>query len=214
MKKENDSLCQSFEKAGSCSKGDACRYVHRNYEMSRCLVFHHMFPDPDLFRGLLSNPEIIPLTAEKRQNIIDAFYLDVFIVMRQFGILDDLLICGNRSDHLCGNVLAMYKEVNSAVAAQSALNGQFYAGRRLSVTFAPIARMSNAICRQADGECPMGDQCAFVHPLNPSKHVMSECFPRGMKAYALPFRTVKQQKIWDTPTELLYGQTKMRKEED
>ena len=168
----------------------------------------------DLFRNLLPDPEMIPLTAEKRQNIIDAFYLDVFIVLRQFGILEDLLICGNRSDHLSGNVLAMYKEVNSAVAAQNVLNGQFYAGRKLLVTFAPIARISNAICRRTDGECPSGDQCAFVHPLNPSKHVMNECFPRGMKAYALPFRTVKQQKIWDTPADLLYGQTKMRKDED
>lgn len=173
-----------------------------------------MFPDPDLFRSMLSDPDQVPLTDEKRQNLIDAFYLDVFLVLRQFGILEDIIVCGNKSDHLSGNVLAMYKEVNSAISAQRALNNQYYAGRKLTVTLAPVQRLSNALCRLSDGDCTMGERCSFVHPLNPSKFVMNECFPRGVKAYAQPFRNTKQQKIWDTPTDLLYGKTKMRKENE
>lgn len=215
MKKESEGsqLCQNFEKTGVCAKGDACRFVHRTADISRCLVFHHLFPDPDLFRGLLPDPDVLQITAKQRQNVIDAFYLDVFLVMRQFGIVEDIVICGNRADHLSGNVIVMFKEANAAVVAQSALNGQYYAGRKIVVTLAPIQRTSNSICRISDGECPMGDKCAFVHPLEPSKHVMNECFPRSLKAYALPFRNMKQQKVWDTPGDLLRGQTRMKRDD-
>ena len=67
---------------------------------------------------------------------------------------------------------------------------------------------------RALASCDNGERCSFIHPHNPSKFVMNECFPRGVKAYAQPFRNTKQQKIWDTPTDLLYGKTKMRKENE
>lgn len=215
MKREQEAqFCQNFEKTGVCPKGDSCRFVHRTLDISRCLVFHHMFPDPDLFRGLLQDPSVLEVTPKQRQNVIDAFYLDVFLVMRQFGIVEDIVVCGNRADHLSGNVIVMFKEANAAAVAHAALNGQFYAGRRLIITFAPILRTSNSICRMGERDCSMGDKCTFVHPLEPSKHVMNECFPRSMKAYALPFRNMKQQRVWDTPSDLLQGQTRMRREEE
>jgi splicing factor U2AF subunit len=92
-------------------------------------------------------------------------------MLQQFGILKDLLLCGNRSDHLSGNLLAVYKEVSSATSAVLALKNQFYASRQITATLAPVLRLSNAICRGAgDGQCQMGPHCIFVHPQTPSKY--------------------------------------------
>jgi hypothetical protein len=95
-----------------------------------------------------------------------------------------------------------------------ALNNQFYAGRQITATLAPVLRLSNAICRgAADGQCQMGPNCIFVHPLNPSKYVMSETFPRGPRAYAPPFRVSNVHRIPDKPSDVLYGITQTKREE-
>jgi splicing factor U2AF subunit len=204
----------AYEKTGACPKGDLCQQSHRNIEMPRCLVFHHIYPDPELFIDMLP-PDVFSLSAKQKQNLIDAFYLDMFLMLRNFGLLEDILLCGNKSDHLSGNLIVMYKEVQSATSTLMALNGQYYAGRKIAVTFAPILRLSNAICRSAgDAQCQLGAQCNFVHPLNPSKFVMNECFPRGPRHYAPPFRTARAHRIVDTPGELLYGESKMRREDE
>jgi splicing factor U2AF subunit len=211
---EQPSLCQAYEKTGACPKGDLCHQSHRNIALSRCIVLHHIYPDPDLFIEQLP-PDVFSISERQRQFLIDAFFLDAFLMLRQFGILDDMVLCGNRADHLSGNLVAMYKEAGSAVAAALALNNRFYAGRQIAVTLAPILRLSNAICRgAAEGQCQLGAHCIFVHPLAPSKHVMSETFPRGPRTYAAPFRVSHVHRIADTPGELLYGITHAKREED
>jgi splicing factor U2AF subunit len=209
-----DPLCMPYEKTGACPKGELCRQIHRTPDLPRCLVFHHIYADPDLFVEML--PEgTLEISGKQKQNLIDAFYLDCFLMLRNFGQLDDMVLCGNKSDHLTGNLIVMYREVNGAMSAFHCLNGQYYAGRRIAVTLAPVLRLSNAVCRSfSDGQCQLGNQCNFVHALNPSKHVMTECFPKGLRAFALPFRKVKTYRIMDSPTDLLYGQTKMRRQED
>jgi splicing factor U2AF subunit len=211
---DTSQLCQAYEKTGACPKGDLCHQSHRTIPMSRCVVLHHIYPDPDLFIDQLP-PGVFSISDEQRQFLIDAFYLDAFLLLRHFGVLDDMVLCGNRADHLSGNLIVMYKEVGSAAAAALALNNQFYAGRQITVTLAPVLRLSNAICRgAADGQCQMGVNCIFAHPLNPSKHVMSETFPRGPRAYGGPFRKSNIHRIPDKPSDLLYGHTATKREDD
>ncbi|KAH0795326.1 Splicing factor U2af small subunit B [Histomonas meleagridis] len=136
------------------------------------------------------------------------------LMLRQFGTLEDMVICGNKMDHLSGNLLAMFREMDAATAAFIALNDQFYAGRRISISFAPVLRLSCSICRGfEDGTCALGNSCGFVHPLYPSQYISSLCFPRGIRAFAEPFRKSHRTRITDTPADVLYGRTKRKFEE-
>ncbi|OHT01179.1 Splicing factor U2AF 23 kDa subunit [Tritrichomonas foetus] len=207
-------ICNYFDRTGCCAKEDLCNKTHRNAELSRCLVFHHIFPDPDLFVESLPDPDSIQITKEEKINLINSFYLDMVIMLKQFGPLEDLVVASNRSDTMSGNVVAMFREVDGAASAYLALNGQFYAGRKIRVTFAPIIRLASAICRgYEDGECKLGNTCSFIHPHAPSPWITDECFPRAQRMFAAPFRISKRTRILDTPQEVLYGKSKMISEE-
>ena len=208
---KDHSLCTYYEKTGSCSRGELCNRVHRIYPLSRCLVFHHMFPDPTIFCKML--PEnVLEITEKEKQNLIDAFYLDVYLMLIRFGPIEDIIICSNHSDHLNGNVLVMFREVDGAQSALAALDNCYYAGRKIKITLAPITRLSNCLCRGIEnGECINPISCNYVHLFKPSEYVINECFPRGLRVYAEKFRDMKKHRIPDTPTDLLYGKTKLRK---
>ena len=212
---ENKYTCNYFEKTGCCQKEDLCNKTHRNASLSRCLVFHHIYPDPDLFLESLPDPSIVQMTEADKTNLLNAFFLDMVIMLREFGPLEDLVVASNRSDTLSGNVIAMFKEVDAAAAAYIALNQKFYAGRRVRITFAPILRLSSAVCRGSeDGDCRMGAACSFIHPLVPSQWVIDDCFPRAQRMFPEPFRKSKRTRIIDTPQEVLYGKTRMQSAEN
>jgi len=210
-KERDPTLCAFYEKTGTCGKGELCGRIHRTYPLSRCLLFHHLFPDPTVFAKML--PEgVLSISSTEKQRMVDAFYLDVVLMVNRFGPVEDVVICGNKSDHLNGNVLVMFKEVDAAYAALAALDGCYYAGRKVKVSLIPLNRISNSICRGIEnGECAAQDSCNYVHPLNPSDFVTNECFPRSLRVYAEPFRKMKKHMIPDTPTDLLYGKTRLRK---
>jgi hypothetical protein len=51
-----------------------------------------------------------------------------------------LQVCRNHAPHLRGNVYIHYDKVDDAVAAHTAFNGRFYAGKQLICEFAPLNR--------------------------------------------------------------------------
>lgn len=212
MDKAKDLLCPFYEKTGVCFHGDMCSRTHRRPALCRCLLFHRLYPDPDLFAALLP-PGALPLSAAARQALLDSFFLDVVLMLRQFGALEDVLVSGSASDLHAGNTYAMFRDADAAEAAYAALNRQYYAGRRVEITFAPLARLSHAVCRDfAEGGCALGAQCGFVHPLEPSEYVARLCFPRGQRAYPGAFRRTAQR-IADAPADVLYGRARSRYEE-
>lgn len=203
LKKEIDkTCCFEFEKTGVCSHGDLCIKTHRNAELSRCVVFHHLYPDPDLFIQSLSNPKALVITDKEKENLLNAFYLDIYYMLIRFGPLEDIVIASNKINSLSGNVFAMFREVDGAAACYLALNNQFYAGRRIRMTFSPIIRLASAICRCENGECQLGDECFFIHPYNPT--IYSEVFPRAQRMFAKPFRR-KKVVVLASPQDALYG---------
>lgn len=200
-------LCPFYEKTGACSKGYLCDLIHRNYPLARCLVFHHLYPDPQLFVDHLP-PGELSIPEKVQQNLLDAFYLDIYDVLRGFGQIDDILVCGNRADHLVGNVLVLFREVDAAVRAQLILSDQYYAGRPIHITASPILRLSNAVCKRAH-DCPNGDKCQYIHPMDPSPHIYRECFSSLIKGYGPSFRKHHQKDPPDNPNDVLRGVTKM-----
>ena len=208
---EKDKLtCPSFNKTGACIRGELCNKTHKIVDIERCLCFHNLYPDPNLFEKALPDG-VLEIPNEQKQRMLDAFYLDIVLMLQQFGPLEDVVIAGNEVDHLSGNVLAMYREVDGALAAKTALDGQYYAGRRISITFSPTLRISSAICRSFEtDDCEKGNQCNFIHPLNPSPFVSTECFPQSLRKFPKKFRRGTQNGfVRDAPDDLIHGRTKM-----
>lgn len=198
--------CPNFERTGTCIHGELCTKIHRTPEISRCIVFHHLYPDPQLFADAIDNPSILQFTNEEKTNYLNAFYLDVYYMLIQFGPLEDLLIASNRTESMVGNVFAMFREVDAAAACLLALNHHYYAGRKILITFTPITRLSSAVCQGIDdGKCQLGDKCFFIHPFNVP--IYSEVFPRVQRMFATPFRRGKKI-ILETPQNALYPKEK------
>jgi len=207
---KDPNICLSFEKTGSCPKGDQCTKSHKIPTICRCLVFHHLYPDPRLFCKMVPSG-VIEIGDDENQHLIDAFFLDIVVQLNIYGPLDDLLICSNLVDHLCGNVIAIYKEADAAMMAYQHLRNKYYAGRKISVTFAPIQRVSTTVCREfATGQCTNGNKCQFIHPAEPSYFIYNECFPRCFKSYPDIFRKGREKRIVDNPNEILGGKTRKK----
>lgn len=201
-------ICGVFDKTGCCPQEEGCTKMHRQPEISRCLVFHHIYPDPELFINSLPDPKIIQIPKEQQQNLFNAFYMDMVSLLAQFGPLEDLVIASNKSDTLSGNALAMFREVDGAYAAYMALNGEYYCGRKIHITFSPTLRLTSAICRV--DECKLGLKCHFIHPFNPSPDVYSDCFSRSTRQFPTPQREYKKRQYFNSPQDLLYGKIKKK----
>lgn len=206
---KDPTLCSLFEKVGACPKGDLCNKSHRCLPLARAIVLHHIFPDPDLFLSMLP-PGTLFIDADARKRLINAFFLDIAQALMHFGQIDDLVIAGNKCDHLSGNVICVFHESDAAHAAQEALNNQYYAGRRIVVTLAPVQRLSHGFCTEqmTKGRCEQGEQCSFVHPVEPSPHVFEQIFPKSVKSFPQPFRNARKPRTVDSPADALCGRTK------
>ncbi|KAH0788303.1 putative U2 snRNP auxiliary factor small subunit [Histomonas meleagridis] len=206
---KDPSLCLMYEKVGSCEKGDLCNKSHRELPLSRAIVLHHIFPDPDIFINALPQ-STIEIDQEMRMRLVNSFFLDVAQMLMQFGQLESMVIVGNKIDHLNGNVLALFHESDAAYTAREALNGQYYAGRRIEVTLAPVQRVSYAFCSEfLTSQCSMGDKCGFIHPIEPSTHVFDQLFPKTIKSVPTQLQRGNKKRIIDNPTDALYGRTKV-----
>lgn len=205
--KEKDlSICYNYEKTGTCPKEDFCPLLHLSTPMSRCLVFHHLYPNPEYFASFLDEKDL-QLDQDAKLDSFDAFYLDIYLEMKLFGKVEDLVVAGNLSTHLYGNVYVRYTEVDSAVAAHKALEGRFYAGRIVHSSFMPVEKLSTAICKEEN--CLHGSACTRVHPIIPSKHVTLQMFSRQMKAIPTELRKYNNDDlIPDSPYEILQGRSK------
>lgn len=203
-------LCPFFDKTGTCMKGELCNKSHKDVPISRTIVLHHIFPDPDAFISMLP-PDVLKMDPETKKRLVDAFFIDVACMLMQFGQLDDMILCQNKVDHLVGNVIALFHDSNAALAAKTFLDGQYYAGRKIQVSFVPIPRISLTICHNVDGgQCQLGNMCNFVHPLEPSPFIFNQIFPKAAKAVATPLRNPKKKRFIDNPNDALYGRTQAK----
>jgi splicing factor U2AF subunit len=104
------------------------------------------------------------------------FYEEVFTELCQYGELEGLYVCDNVGEHLMGNVYAKYYREDDAKTALTALNGRFYAGKRLTCEYSPVTYFRVARCRQYDDQmCNRGGYCNYMH----LKHV-SKSFKRSL----------------------------------
>lgn len=155
--------CPFYVKIGACRHGDRCSRQHNKPLYSQTVVLEHMYVNPmsDVIAtgGRLSREQ----EHEIQERFLD-FYEDVFLEVSEYGEVEDLLVADNLGDHLIGNVYIKYHNEEDAQKALGALNGRWYAGRRIAAEYSPVTEFREARCRQFDERgCDRGGYCNFMH---------------------------------------------------
>lgn len=210
-------VCFHFDRTGCCPRGTNGKYCtlkHVPIPFSRCLVFHHLYPNPDYFNEFIKHDKV-EINPEKRKAIYEAFYIDVLLEFLQFGKVEDMFIASNLTEHLYGNVYVRFQEVDAAVACHMALEGRFYAGRLVNSTFVPLERLSSTLCLQhMEGKCLHGDVCSLVHKIPLTRTLMLEAFPKVLQVMPEPLIEGLKDMFYDDPNDLVRGVSKYIKPEN
>ena len=173
---EKDSLyCPFFQKIGSCMHGETCSRMHIRPQASKTLLLCNLYPNPLRFISLLPDG-VLEISRSTLDRNFDEFYIDIYEELRTFGPIEDLMVASNLCDHLVGNVLVRYENLEDAVSAYSNLRCRYYAGRPIDAQYSPVEVFSGAVCRQLSlGKCQHGENCNFIHPKYPSDDVLEHC---------------------------------------
>ena len=191
--------CIFYDRLGVCPYGNLCPCYHIQTAFPRILVLHHAYPNPDVFFRMLS--ESNNKSDEEKQRLFDAFYYDIYLECRQFGEVLDILVAGNSTSYLYGNVWISFEESDSAIAACLKMNGRYDAGRKIKATLWDTQKLSSLICNPPHKHCDKGDMCNYVHPIEPSHLLRARCFNRNSKSY--PSKYYEENKIVTYPDDIM-----------
>ncbi|KAF9613028.1 hypothetical protein IFM89_005462 [Coptis chinensis] len=155
--------CPFFIKVGACRHGDGCARFHNHPTSSPTLLLSNMYQRLDMI-----NPGVDvhgqPIDARKMQEHFEEFYEDIFEELSKFGQIERLNVCDNLNDHMVGNVYVQFKDEDQAAAALYALQGRFYSGRPIIVSFSTVTNFRDATCRQfEENNCEKKGNCNFMH---------------------------------------------------
>merc|ERR1712066_535235 len=127
---------------------------------------------------------------------LEAFYVEVFLELANYGEIEDLVVVDNLCDHMIGNVYVKYYHEEDAERALMKLTGRFYSGKLIQAEYTTVSDFREARCRAFhETRCNRGAYCNFMH----IKHI-----PRAIKR-----RVVRE--MYDDHPEYL-GQVKGKKE--
>merc|ERR1719359_2106594 len=142
--------------------------------MSQTLLLSHMYP-----------------------NTPEAFYVEVFLELANYGEIEDLVVVDNLCDHMIGNVYVKYYHEEDAERALGKLTGRFYSGKLIQAEYTTVSDFREARCRAFhETRCNRGAYCNFLH----IKHI-----PKAIKR-----RVVRE--MYDEHPEYL-GSTRTSKKE-
>jgi len=212
---KDSSICYIYKKTGACLGGimkNCCLLHHVQNQINRCIVFHHLYPNPKFFASFFSENDKPIIDPIQEQQGLDAFFMDIYLEVEVFGKVEDMIISGNISRHLYGNVYVRFVDPASALACMIALQGRYYAGRKVVASFVPTNKLSSIKCKDNEGStCIHEDKCHFVHPLKISPHVLMQAFPRSHFMIPDKLRDAPKNIVYDSPDDLLYGRSRLLK---
>lgn len=124
-----------------------------------------MYKNPKAYAvGMQVMGQNAKLDEDKVQQEFEDFYEEVWEELSNFGPLEDLHVCDNFSDHMIGNVYAVFEDEEDSQKALQNLNGRFYAGVPLKPEYSPVTDFKASTCRQYDTNCcARGGFCNFMH---------------------------------------------------
>jgi len=134
---------------------------------------------------------------DRAQQHLEAFYVEVFLELANYGEIEDLVVVDNLCDHMIGNVYVKYYHEEDAERALMKLTGRFYSGKLIQAEYTTVSDFREARCRAFhETRCNRGAYCNFMH----IKHI-----PRAIKR-----RVVRE--MYDDHPEYL-GQTSSKRKE-
>merc|ERR1712087_299458 len=135
---------------------------------------------------------------DRAQRHLEAFYIEVFLELANYGEIEDLVVVDNLCDHMIGNVYVKYYHEEDAERALMKMTGRFYSGKLIQAEYTTVSDFREARCRAFhETRCNRGAYCNFMH----IKHI-----PRAIKR-----RVVRE--MYDDHPEYL-GQTRGRRDKD
>jgi len=184
--------CPFYFKIGACRNGDQCNRLHNRPTMSQTLLLSHMYPNTPESLALANDEPWDDDMYDRAQQHLEAFYVEVFLELANYGEIEDLVVVDNLCDHMIGNVYVKYYHEEDAERALMKLTGRFYSGKLIQAEYTTVSDFREARCRAFhETRCNRGAYCNFMH----IKHI-----PRAIKR-----RVVRE--MYDDHPEYL-GQTK------
>jgi splicing factor U2AF subunit len=123
------------------------------------------------------------LSDDRLQRFVDAFYVDLYYEVRQYGVVEDIILARNSMFHLCGNAYVWYRDLGDANLAQKALDGRYYAGKKVRAVVTSGVSFSRSVCRTDHGAKRCRDEyCNFIHEMKVSPDLYKELFPPELRA--------------------------------
>merc|ERR1712139_390470 len=94
----------------------------------------------------------------------EAFYIEVFLELANYGEIEDVVVVDNLCDHLIGNVYVKYYHEEDAERALGKLTGRFYSGKLIQAEYTTVSDFREARCRAFhETRCNRGAYCNFLH---------------------------------------------------
>eukprot|EP01086_Lenisia_limosa_P002653 TRINITY_DN1650_c0_g1_i1.p1 TRINITY_DN1650_c0_g1~~TRINITY_DN1650_c0_g1_i1.p1 ORF type:complete len:193 (+),score=42.27 TRINITY_DN1650_c0_g1_i1:64-579(+) len=145
--------CPFYFKIGACRHGDRCSRKHNKPLFSQTLVLANMFQTRQQLAQL--NGHNIPAEDFKAdQQHLEDYVEDLFEELAKYGTVEEMHLCANVADHLCGNVYIKYSHEDEAEKCLKGVMGRFYEGRPVVGELSPVTDFREARCRQFEmGEC-------------------------------------------------------------
>eukprot|EP00418_Pyrodinium_bahamense_P083203 CAMPEP_0179059890 /NCGR_PEP_ID=MMETSP0796-20121207/25585_1 /TAXON_ID=73915 /ORGANISM="Pyrodinium bahamense, Strain pbaha01" /LENGTH=232 /DNA_ID=CAMNT_0020756659 /DNA_START=222 /DNA_END=920 /DNA_ORIENTATION=- len=166
--------------------------------MSQTLLLSHMYPNTPESLALANDEPWDDDMYDRAQQHLEAFYIEVFLELANYGEIEDLVVVDNLCDHMIGNVYVKYYHEEDAERALMKLTGRFYSGKLIQAEYTTVSDFREARCRAFhETRCNRGAYCNFMH----IKHI-----PRAIKR-----RVVRE--MYDDHPEYL-GQSRSRRDKD
>eukprot|EP00435_Cladocopium_sp_Y103_P046380 s337_g13.t1 len=96
--------CPFYFKIGACRNGDQCNRLHNRPTMSQTLLLSHMYPNTPESLALANDEPWDDDMYDRAQAHLEAFYVEVFLELANYGEIEDLVVVDNLCDHMIGNV--------------------------------------------------------------------------------------------------------------
>ncbi|CAK9011656.1 Splicing factor U2af small subunit A (U2 auxiliary factor 35 kDa subunit A) (U2 small nuclear ribonucleoprotein auxiliary factor small subunit A) (U2 snRNP auxiliary factor small subunit A) (Zinc finger CCCH domain-containing protein 60) (OsC3H60) [Durusdinium trenchii] len=164
--------------------------------MSQTLLLSHMYPNTPESLALANDEPWDDDMYDRAQAHLEAFYVEVFLELANYGEIEDLVVVDNLCDHMIGNVYVKYYHEEDAERALMKLTGEFM--NLIQAEYTTVSDFREARCRAFhETRCNRGAYCNFMH----IKHI-----PRAIKR-----RVVRE--MYDDHPEYL-GQTEKDRDRD
>lgn len=142
-------------------------------------MIKNMYMNPKL-SSFNTSGEVCNMNEGEMQEHFDAFFDEIYTELEDsYGEIDEMIICDNLGEHLCGNVFCMFKDEDDAFKCVRALNDRWVDGRPIQAELCPITDFRDACCRQYEfGDCNRGGLCNFMHIKPISREMRKELHRR------------------------------------